>query len=127
MTHTDEKPTFGPYSPIRQAGDFYFISGQVGVDPATKSTAEDVAEQTRQALTNLKAVLTSAGLSLQDVVKTTLFVTDMSDFGRVNDVYVEFFNEPRPARSTVGVKELPDIADKPIKFEIEAIAMARRT
>lgn len=127
MNPTDSKPVFGPYSPVRQAGDLYFVSGQVGVDPATKAAPQDVVEQVRQALTNLKATLEGAGLSLEQVVKTTLFVTDMNEFSRVNEVYVEFFPEPRPARSTVGVSQLPNIADNPIKFEIEAIAMARRT
>jgi 2-iminobutanoate/2-iminopropanoate deaminase len=127
MNQTDSKPTFGPYSPVRQAGEFYFVSGQIGVDPATKTAALDVADQARQALTNLKATLEGAGLSLDQVVKTTIFVTDISEFARVNDVYIEFFNEPRPARSTVGVSELPKVADNPIKFEIEAIAMAKRT
>lgn len=127
MNQTDSKPVFGPYSPVRQAGDFYFVSGQIGVDPATKTAPADVADQARQALNNLKAVLGSSGLDLDNVVKTTVFVTDISEFGKVNDVYVEFFSDPRPARSTVGVSELPKVADNPIKFEIEAIAMAKRT
>jgi 2-iminobutanoate/2-iminopropanoate deaminase len=127
MNKTDSKPVFGPYSPVRQAGDFYFVSGQIGVDPTTKTAPQDVAEQARQALTNLRAVLEGVGLSLDQVVKTTIFVTDISEFGLVNEVYVEFFQDPRPARSTVGVSELPNVADNPIKFEIEAIAMATRT
>jgi 2-iminobutanoate/2-iminopropanoate deaminase len=122
--NTDEKPvTFGPYSPVRQAGDFFFVSGQVGVDPATKNASIDVADQTRQALENLKQVLESVDLSLDNVVKTTIFTTDMADFPTVNEVYIDYFNEPRPARSTVTVKELPRVAGSTtIKIEIEAIA-----
>lgn len=128
MEKTETTPVFGPYSAIRQAGDLYFVSGQVGVNPDTKTAPADTAAQTRQALTNLKSTLASAGLSLDQVVKTTIFVTDISEFSLVNEVYVEFFSSPRPARSTVGVKELPKVAgDTPIKVEIEAIAMAVRT
>ena len=115
--------TFGPYSPIRQADDVYFVSGQVGVDPATKQAAESVAEQTKQVLENMRSLLEAKGLSMQDVVKTTIFVTDMGDFAAVNEVYVTYFAEPRPARATVAVAELPRVAgDVPIKVEIEAIA-----
>jgi 2-iminobutanoate/2-iminopropanoate deaminase len=123
--NTDEKPvTFGPYSPVRQAGDFYFVSGQVGVDMATRSASLAVGDQTRQALTNLQEALKGVNLSLNNVVKTTIFVTDMADFAEVNEVYVGFFAEPRPARSTVAVKELPRVAGStPIKVEIEAIAI----
>lgn len=117
------KPVFGPYTPVRQSGNFYFVSGQVGVDMSTKTAPEGVAEQTHQVLTNLKKALQSVDLSLDDVIKTTIFVTDIADFAVVNDVYVTYFNEPRPARSTVGVKELPRVAgDTSIKIEIEAIA-----
>ncbi len=119
--------SFGPYTPVRQAGDYYFVSGQVGVDPATKTASEDIADQTRQALDNLKSMVEAAGLTIDHVVKTTIYVVDMADFATVNDVYVSYFNEPRPARSTVGVKELPRVAgDTPIKIEIEAVAMATR-
>jgi 2-iminobutanoate/2-iminopropanoate deaminase len=122
--NTDEKLTvFGPYTPVRQVGDLYFVSGQVGVDMATKTASEDISEQTHQALSNLKDVLASVNLNLDNVVKTTLFVTDMADFAIVNEVYVSHFVEPRPARSTVAVKELPRVAGStPIKIEIEAVA-----
>ena len=115
--------TFGPYTPVRQAGDFYFVSGQVGVDPATKTASEDVAEQTHQALKNLKSMIEGAGLTLDHIVKTTIYLVDMGDFPVVNEVYMDYFNEPRPARSTVGVRELPRVAgETPIKIEIEAVA-----
>jgi 2-iminobutanoate/2-iminopropanoate deaminase len=97
--------TFGPYSPIRQAGELYFVSGQIGVDPAIKSAAAN------------------AGLGLGDVVKTTVFLTDMGDFAAMNEVYLKHFTStPRPARSCVAVAELPRVADVPLKIEIEAIA-----
>jgi 2-iminobutanoate/2-iminopropanoate deaminase len=131
MTSTQNStntPTFGPYTPVRQAGNLYFVSGQVGVDPATKTASSDVAEQTHQVLTNLKNVLASVDLSLDQVVKTTIYITNMADFAVINEVYVGYFAEPRPARATVAVKELPRVAgDTPIKIEIEAIAMAATT
>src|SRR5690242_16442206 len=115
--------TFGPYAPVRQTGDLYFVSGQVGVDPDTKTASEDIAEQTHQALKNLKSMIEGAGLTLDHIVKTTVFLVDMGDFPVVNEVYMGYFNEPRPARSTVCVKELPRVAgDTPIKIEIEAVA-----
>jgi 2-iminobutanoate/2-iminopropanoate deaminase len=114
--------TFGPYSPIRKVGNLFFVSGQVGVDPTTKTASPDVSVQVEQALINLRTVLRSADLELNDVVKTTLFLTDMGDFATVNTTYLQFFNEPRPARSTVTVAELPRLTDTPLKFEIEAIA-----
>jgi 2-iminobutanoate/2-iminopropanoate deaminase len=119
--------TFGPYTPVRQAGDFYFVSGQVGVDPDTKTAPQDIAEQTHQALQNLKAMIEGAGLTLDHIVKTTIYLVDMADFPVVNEVYVGYFKEPRPARSTVAVKELPRVAgDTPIKIEIEAVATSAK-
>lgn len=114
---------FGPYSPIRKSGSFYFVSGQVGVDPATGKASDDIAQQTRQVLRNLSAVLESVGLRLDQVVKTTVFLADMSDFGAMNTVYESLFSAPRPARSTIAVKELPRVGDEaPLLVEIEAIA-----
>lgn len=122
---TNAKPVFGPYTPARQAGDYYFVSGQVGVDPDTKQAPIDIAGQTHQALKNMQAVLADIKLGLDDVVKTTIYVTDMADFKTVNEVYVGYFAEPRPARSTVAVKELPRVAgDTPIRIELEAVAFA---
>jgi 2-iminobutanoate/2-iminopropanoate deaminase len=136
MTNTNSntnttQPTkvFGPYSSILQAGDMYFTAGHIGVDAASGTAKPDTAMQTKKALENLMDTLASVGLASDDVVKTTIFVTDMQDFYAVNEVYVSFFTAPRPARSTIGVKELPQVAgDVPIKIEIEAVAMrnARR-
>lgn len=117
--------TFGPYSPLRQVGEFYFISGHTGVDPRTGTANTDVRSQTVKALENITQTLRVVGLELDDIVKTTLFLTDMDDFAAVNEVYQKYFNDPRPARSTIGVKELPRVGgDTPLKIEIEAIAKA---
>ena len=122
MENPQNALTFGPYSPIRQAGDLYFVSGQIGVDPVTKQSVQGVREQVTQALENLKSVLASAGLTTNEVVKTTIFLANMDDFAVVNEVYESYFTEPRPARSTVAVQELPRVAGiTPIKVEIEAV------
>lgn len=112
---------FGPYSPVRQAENMYFVSGQVGVD-AHKKAPEDVVGQARQALENMKTVLESADLTMDNVTKTTIFLKDIDDFAAVNDVYVEYFPEPRPARSCVQVAALPKVADNELLVEIEAVA-----
>ena len=109
----------GPYSLAIQVGNLDFASGQIPIDPATGSFIEGgVKEQARQSLTNVKAILEEAGLTLDNVVKTTVFLADMNDFADVNAVYAEFFAEPYPARSAVAVKTLP----KGALVEIEVIA-----
>ena len=109
----------GPYSAGVRAGHFVFTAGQLGINPATGDFAsDDIAEQTRQALLNVKAILNAAGASLEDVVKTTVFLRDMDEFGAMNAVYAEFFTEDYPARSTVQVARLP----KDAAVEIEAVA-----
>jgi 2-iminobutanoate/2-iminopropanoate deaminase len=116
--------TFGPYSAVRRMGNMYFVSGQVGVHPETKVAPESVEAQTRQALDNMRALLQAEGLSMNRVAKTTIYVTYMGDFAAVYDVYVTYFDEPRPARATVAAAELPRVGgDVPIKVEIEAIAI----
>lgn len=116
--------TFGPYSTIRQVGDVFFVSGQVPVDPETKSAPSGIQAQTSLALTNLETVLAEAGLDMQSVVKTTIYLADMDDFAPMNEVYVGYFKAPRPARSCVAVKELPRVGgDNAILVEIEAIAV----
>lgn len=121
---TKASPTFGPYSPTRKVGNLYFVSGQVGIDAVTHTADADIAKQTIKVLQNLSNILESLGLTLNNVVKTTIFLTDMANFAAVNSEYVKAFNEPRPARSTVGVKELPRVGgDIPILIEIEAIAV----
>ena len=99
----------GPYSQAIDSGaGIVFVSGQLPIDPATGAFPEGgVKEQTRQSLTNAKAILEAAGLGLANVVKTTVFLADMGDFAAMNEVYAEFFSEPFPARSAVAVKTLP--------------------
>jgi len=109
----------GPYSQAIKVGNLVFTSGQIPIDPATGVFAEGgIKEQTRQSLTNVKAILEEVGLSLANVVKTTVFLADMNDFADMNAVYAEFFAEPYPARSAVAVKTLP----KGALVEIEVIA-----
>ena len=109
----------GPYSQAIQVGNLVYTSGQIPIDPATSSFVEGgIKEQTRQSLTNIKAILEEAGLTLSNVVKTTVFLADMNDFADMNAVYAEFFTEPYPARSAVAVKSLP----KGALVEIEVVA-----
>ncbi len=109
----------GPYSQAIQVGNLVYTSGQLPIDPATGSFPEGgIKEQTRQSLKNVQAILESAGLSMANVVKTTIFLADMGDFADMNAVYSEFFTEPYPARSAVAVKTLP----KSAQIEIEVIA-----
>lgn len=111
----------GPYSQAVRAGDIFFLSGQIGLDPETGKPVDGGIEgQTAQACKNLAAVLESQGLSLANVVKTTVFVTDISKFADVNNVYSQYFRQPCPARSCVEVSALP----KGMLVEIEAIAIA---
>lgn len=116
---TDQAPKpVGPYSQAVQAGSFLFLAGQVPLTPENKMNEGDIEEQARQVLNNLKAVLTKAGATMDQVVKTTIFLKDLSDFDTVNRVYAEYFTEPYPARSTVEVSKLP----KGARLEIDVIA-----
>lgn len=109
----------GPYSQAVRFGDFLFLSGQVPLDPATGNMVEgDISAQTRRVMDNLAAVLQSAGLTFAHVARTTIFLADMSDFAKVNEVYGSYFSEPFPARATVQVARLP----KEARVEIDAIA-----
>lgn len=108
----------GPYSQAIDAGAFLFVSGQIPVNPATGEIPEGIAPQTAQSIANIKAILAEAGLSIDNVVKTTVFLADMNDFGAMNAVYAENFTAPFPARSAVAVKDLP----KQVLVEIEVIA-----
>ena len=109
----------GPYSQAIQVGTLIYTSGQIPIDPATGVFVEGgIKEQTRQSLLNVKAILEEAGLTMNDVVKTTVFMADMNDFAEMNAVYAEFFTEPYPARSAVAVKTLP----KGALVEIEVVA-----
>ena len=117
---TNQAPAaIGPYSQAIRVGNLLYTSGQIPINPATGNFVEGgIKEQTRQSLTNIKAILDEAGLTLDNVVKTTVFLADMNDFADVNAVYAEFFAEPYPARSAVAVKTLP----KGALVEIEVIA-----
>ena len=109
----------GPYSQAIQVGNLLYTSGQIPIDPATGNFVEGgIKEQTRQSLINVKAILEEAGLTMGNVVKTTVFMADMNDFADMNAVYAEFFAEPYPARSAVVVKTLP----KGALVEIEVVA-----
>lgn len=119
--HSDKAPAaIGPYSQaIHSGAGLIFVSGQLPINPATGAFPEGgVKEQTRQSLTNAAAILGAAGLSLKNVVKTTVFLSDMADFAAMNEVYAQFFTAPFPARSAVAVKTLP----KGALVEIECIA-----
>lgn len=119
QVHTDKAPAaIGPYSQAIDLGSLVFTSGQIPVAP-DGSVSDDVAEQTRQCLGNLSAVLEAAGSSMEHVIKTTVFITDMDQFGTINQVYAEFFAQPYPARSCVQVAKLP----KGVSVEIEAVAL----
>ncbi len=120
ITAKDAPKAIGPYSAGVRAGDFIFTAGQLGIDALTgEFVSDEVVKQTRQALHNLKAVLEAGGASLENVVKTTVFLRDMNDFGAMNAVYAEFFTENFPARSAVQVARLP----KDAAVEIEAVAL----
>jgi 2-iminobutanoate/2-iminopropanoate deaminase len=111
----------GPYSQGIRAGGFLFLSGQVPIDPATgELVAGDIAAQTERVLRNLGEILAAAALTPRHVVRTTVYLLDMSDFGRMNEVYAGFFGLPAPARATVQVSRLP----KDARIEIDAIAVA---
>lgn len=118
--HTPNAPAaIGPYSQGIQAGNMVFLSGQLPIDPATGAFPEGgIQEQTRQALTNAKAILAEAGLEMTNVVKTTVFLANIADFAAMNEVYAQFFAAPYPARSAFAVKDLP----KGALIEIEMIA-----
>lgn len=114
-------PAIGPYSSAVEANGLIFLSGQIPVNPATGEIISDVREATRQVLLNIQTVLGETGLSLSDVVKTTIFLKNMNDFAAVNEIYAGFFLQQPPARSTVEVSNLP----KGASLEIEAIAVKR--
>ena len=119
--HTENAPAaIGPYSQAIQAGNTIYVSGQLPIDPTTGAFAgNDIATQTRQSLTNIKAILAEAGADMSNVVKTTVLLADIGEFAAMNAVYAEFFAEPYPARAAYQVANLP----KGAKVEIEAIAV----
>ena len=117
---TEKAPAaIGPYSQAIQVGNLVYTSGQIPIDPATGMIVKGgIKEQTLQSLTNVKAILEEVGLTMSNVLKTTVFMADMGDFADMNSVYAEFFTEPYPARSAVAIKTLP----KGALAEIEVIA-----
>ena len=120
--HTDNAPqAIGPYSQGIRVGEFLFLSGQIPVNPETNEVVEnDIVIQTNQVMKNIKAILESQGLSVENIVKTTIFLKDMNQFGAVNEEYARHLGNHRPARSTVEVCRLP----KDVLIEIEVIALA---
>lgn len=123
IIHTDKAPAaIGPYSQAIAANGFLFTAGQIALDPATGQVVDgDVVPQTERVMTNLRAILDAAGATLGDVVKTTVFLSDMADFPRMNEVYARAFGDARPARSTVQAAGLP----RGVLVEIEAVAVLR--
>ena len=121
VINTNKAPkAIGPYSQAIEANRLVITSGQLPIDPATGEFAPGgIKEQTRQSLTNAKAILEEAGISMANVMKTTVFLSDMNNFAAMNEVYAEFFSEPFPARSAIAVKTLP----KNALVEVECIAV----
>lgn len=119
--HTDNAPAaIGPYSQAVKAGNTIYVSGQLPVDPATGEFAgDDIKAQTKQSLTNIRNILKEAGAGMENVVKTTVLLSDIGDFAAMNEVYATFFKEPFPARAAFQVAAIP----KGAKVEIEAIAV----
>lgn len=119
--HTDKAPAaIGPYSQAIDTGPLIYTSGQIPIDPSTGQVVSGgIKEQTAQVLENLKNVLEAAGSSMEKVIKTTVFMKDLSDFSAMNEVYAKYFSEPYPARSCVEVNRLP----KDVLIEIEAVAL----
>lgn len=112
-------PAAGPYSTAVEANGFIFLSGQLPVNPDTGGVIIDIRDATRQVLANIQSVITATGLTMSDIVKTTIFLKDISDFPVVNEIYAEYFPQAPPARSTIEVSNLP----KGVPIEIEAIAI----
>lgn len=120
VIHTDNAPkAVGPYSQAVSMGDFLFCSGQISIDPKTNEVfTGDIKTQTEMVMKNVEAVLAAGGMNFSNIIKTTIFITNMNDFATVNEVYAKSFKEAPPARSTVAVAGLP----KGVNVEIEVIA-----
>lgn len=113
-------PAIGPYSPALKVGQFLFLSGQIPLDPATgQPVAGDIRAQTTRVMDNIRGLLEAAGAGFGAVVKTTVFLADLTDFGAMNEVYASYFTEPYPTRSTVQVARLP----RDCRVEIEVLAL----
>ena len=121
VIHTNNAPgAIGPYSQGITIGELVYTSGQLPINVETGAMPETIEEQTKQSLENVKAILEQSGSSMDKVIKTTVFLSDMNDFAKMNEIYSSFFTEPYPARSAVQVARLP----KDAKVEIEVIALA---
>lgn len=120
--HTDNAPAaIGPYSQAIQAGDFLYVSGQIGVDPSTSEVVDGIEKQTYQVLKNLQAILTEAGTDFSEVVKFTIFLNSMEDFALVNEIYGSYLEKPYPARATVEVSRLP----KDVLVEMDVVVYTK--
>lgn len=120
INSTAAPAAIGPYSQAILAGDTIYVSGQLPIDSTTGDFAgADIASQTRQSLKNIQVILEEAGMTMKDIVKTTVYLADIAEFGSMNEVYAEFFEEPYPARAAFQVAALPKAA----KVEIECIAV----
>ena len=124
VIQTEKGPgAIGPYSQAIQAGDFLFLSGQIPIDPKTGDLIKgNIRQQTQQVLENMKGILESQKLGMEDVIKTTIFLKDMGNFSQVNEVYATYFATSPPARSTVEVARLP----RDVEIEVEGIALIPR-
>ena len=123
IVQTSDAPVaVGPYSVAIEANGFIFTAGQIGLDPKTNQLVDGLEAQTKQLLNNLKAVLESAGSDLEHVIKTTVFLKNISDFAKMNEIYATYFSDHKPARSTVGVADLP----KGALVEIEVMASVKK-
>ncbi len=116
--------TYGPYSAIRKTGILVFTSGQVGVDPKTQQAKKDIIGQTIQAMDNLSQLIIDNGLSMTNVIKTTVYLTDMTTFSSMNEVYMTYFADSQPARVCVEVAGLPNLANNRLLIEIDAVVAA---
>lgn len=123
IVHTDKAPAaVGPYSQAVLAGNMLFVSGQIPFNPETGEMVQgNIEDETRQCIENAKAILDEAGTTLENVIKATVFIKDMDQFGRINKVYGEYFNKHKPARACVEVARLP----KDVNVEIEMIAIVK--
>lgn len=117
ISTTNAPAAIGPYSQAIISGNTMFCSGQIPINPATGEIPEGVEAQAEQALTNVKNLIEAAGASIDNVIKTTVFIKDMNDFAKINEIYAKYFTEPFPARSCVEVARLP----KDVLLEVEAI------
>ena len=121
IVRTEKAPqAIGPYSQAIKVGGFVFLSGSIPLKPDGSLVTGSVEDQTHQVFSNLKAVLEAAGSSLENVVKTTVFIKDMDDFGKINAVYETYFSSHKPARSTVEVSRLP----RDVAIEVDVVALA---